>query len=119
MRIGPYKRLGPDLETTWGTYPSPFISQPARTRKPWLPPTVRGRHAYRTQPRDLSVLAPDPAIKDRPAVDQMLRHMSTRNLNAPHYAHGVGADDPQQETKVGFYIFLGVLGLAALALGGK
>lgn len=116
MRVGPYKRLGPNLATTWGTYPSPYITQPASAvLRPWLPPTMRGRHQFRTQPRPLTV-----PIETRPddgvAVDIAMRGRSSLVM-PPGPAHGasVGAvDDPQKETKLGMYLFLGAVGLLSL-----
>jgi len=115
MRIGPYKRLGMDLKTTWGTYPSPYITQPASAvLRPWLPPTIRGRHPFRTQPRTLTSLPPDPVLRAGAATDILMRGRSSLVLpDVP--GHGVGAEDPQAETKVGLYIFLGVLGLMTIS----
>lgn len=107
MRIGPYKRLGQDLKTTWGTYPSPYITQPASAvLKPWLPPTLRGRHQYRTQPRPLTVPV-DPVPRDGVATDIAMRGRSSLVM-PPGSAYG--AVDPQKETKLGTYLFLGALG---------
>lgn len=113
MRVGPYKRLGADLHTTWGTYPSPYITQPASAViRPWMPPTIRGRHQYRTQPRPLTVPV-DTHPRDGVATDIATRGRSSLVM-PPGPAHGVGAADPQAETKTGLYIFLGVVGLATL-----
>jgi len=59
MKIGRYRRVGPDLETAWGTYASPMIvGDPTSIRgKPWIPPVLRTRHPYRMQPRPLGPLA--------------------------------------------------------------
>lgn len=121
MRIGPYKALGPDLKTTWGTYQSPFIAAPSQA-KPWLPPTIRGRHPYRVQPRGLSLLPPDPLRQERMGVmrDALMRD-ETSLVPGSVVGHGVGADDPQKETKLGLYVFLGAVGLFAVSrlMGGR
>jgi hypothetical protein len=115
MRVGPYKRLGQDLHTTWGTYPSPYITQPASAvLRPWLPPTIRGRHQYRTQPRPLTVQPPDPVNHDGVAIDIANRGRASLVMPSGSPAHSVGAADPQRETKTGMYIFLGVIGLMSL-----
>jgi hypothetical protein len=115
MRIGPYKTLGRDVHTTWGTQQSPYITAPASAvTKPWVPPTVRGRHAYRAQPRDLSMLPADPARNEK-LYDSDLRSRASLVTTAPPAAHGVGATDPQAETKVGMTVFLGLLGVASIA----
>jgi len=114
MRIGPYKRLGPDLVTTWGRYPSPFITQPvSAVQRPWMPPTIQGRHPYRTQPRNLSMLYPDPVNQAGAARDIYNRGL-TSLVPGSTIAHGVGAEDPNQETKLGMGIFLGALGLMSI-----
>lgn len=111
MRVGPYKRLGADLHTTWGTYPSPYITQPASAViRPWMPPTLRGRHQYRTQPRPLTVPI-DTRPRDSVATDIAMRGRSSLVMSpGPAY----GADDPQVETKTGLYIFLGAVGVLTL-----
>jgi len=115
MRIGPSSRVGIDLKTTWGTYPSPIFNVPKENTRvvQYLPPTIRGRHQFRTQPRSLSMLPQDP-MRSGPA-DMMARGMSSL-VPGTNVAHGVGAFS--QETKTGLFIFLGAVGLVALAFAG-
>lgn len=134
MRIGPYKRLGPDLHTTWGTYPSPYITQPASAvMRPWLPPTIRGRHQYRVQPRPLTALPQDPVHHNGVTRDIANRARASLVPGNPGYGAvqaevaspttiAAATADPQKETKISTYLFVGALGLLAvgwLALGGK
>jgi hypothetical protein len=74
------------------------------------PPTIRGRHKYRVQPRPLTVPI-DPVQRDGVAVD-IANRGRTSLVMPPRPAFG--AADPQAETKTGMYIFLGVIGVAAL-----
>lgn len=114
MRVGPYTRLGPDLQTRWGTYPSPYITAPAAdVARKWAPPTIRGRHKYRTQPRNMSMLVTDP-VRNEGIQTALERGRASLVPTSPPYAHGVGADDPQVETKIGMYVFLGAVGLLSL-----
>lgn len=118
MRIGPTQRLGPDLVTEWGTYPSPYFTSPEENTRvvQYLPPTIQGRHQFRTQPRSLSPLPADPAAFRYVPSDMLDRARSTLVVDSDTVdAHGVGADG--SESKLSLYIFLGLIGLAAVALG--
>lgn len=98
MRIGPYKHVGEPLETEWGTYESPYIiGAPTQLRRPWRPPTLRGRHIYRTQPRHISQLVPDPMFPTH------TRRSPTLVRSAPEYGHsfGFGAVDVAPDAHVG------------------
>jgi hypothetical protein len=88
--IGSYERIGPDIEASgWGQrYSSPYIL-------PANPPDyyhgtefpmhdVRGRHAYRTQPRELGPYVIDDPVGMRPP-----RRPSLVESN-PYYAHDLG-----------------------------
>lgn len=123
MRIGPYTRLGPDLRTTWGTYPSPYITQPASAvLRPWRPPTIRGRHQYRVQPRMLTVMPPDLVSRNGVVGDLLNRGRASLVPGNPGYGAEAPAVDPQKETKIGLYLLLGTVGLLTvgwLAFGGK
>lgn len=121
MDIGPVKRVGPDLalKTQWGTYPTPYFNVPGFNSRmvAYAPPTIRGRHLYRTQPRAISTMPVDPLTLGQK--DVVLRHASSL-VPGTTIAHGVGAaENHQAETKMGLYFFLGALGVAILALGGK
>jgi hypothetical protein len=115
MRIGPTQRLGINLPTTWGTYPSPFFTAPEQNTRvmEYIPDTIQGRHQFRTQPRTLSLLPPDPL--QRGASDVLARTQSSLVPDSPD-AHGVGA--VETETKVALYIFIGIVGAVALLSGG-
>lgn len=123
MRIGPYKRLGMDLHTTWGTYPSPYITQPASAvLQPWLPPTIRGRHQYRVQPRAVTLMPPDLVTHDGVTRDIANRARASLVPGNPGYGAEAATPDPQKETKIGLYVVLGAVGLLAVsyfAFGGK
>jgi hypothetical protein len=122
MDIGPVKRVGPDftLDTTWGTYPTPYFNVPSATNSRivnYLPPTIRGRHLYRNQPRAVSQMPLDPRVVGQR--DMALRHAPSM-VPGDLIAHAVGAvENHQAETKMGLYLFLGALGLAIVAFGGK
>lgn len=50
------KPYGPNIESEWGTFDSPFIQYDASqraTRMPPVPSQIHGRHEYRMQPRQL------------------------------------------------------------------
>jgi hypothetical protein len=121
MKVGPSTRIGPDLQTEWGTYPSPIFTVPARNARvvEYLPPTIRGRHQFRTQPRNLSLLPTDPAAFIRGPSDVLNRGRSTLVADPDAaVAHGVGAVDGGSRT--GLYIFLAALGLIGIAcIGGR
>lgn len=118
MQIGPTQRLGPTLKTTWGDYPSPYFTQPARNARmmEYLPPTIQGRHVYREQPRSIRQMPADPAAMIRGASNVLQR---TRGSLVPDevVARGVGAADPQRETKLGAAIFVGLI-VAGMFFGG-
>jgi hypothetical protein len=65
MRIGPYRRVGPDLHTEWGTYASPYIvgAQPP-TRPHWAPLQLRGSRGFKQQPRYIGPLGAEPEKKE-------------------------------------------------------
>jgi len=114
--IGSYMRLGPDLVTEWGTYPSPYVTGEAREYNPGvIASDIRGRHMFRTQPRDLSLIAPDPAAMERGILDVNMRTAGSL-LPDQEIAHGVGATDPQAETRVALYLALGLGLFAAFVL---
>jgi hypothetical protein len=94
MKIGGYVKLGPTVDTLWGNYDSPYVTAPRAGRvEEYLPPSIRGRHPFRTQPRDLSLLPTDPADSAMMLEDQAVRYRSSLPP-APDYAHGVGEDAP-------------------------
>jgi hypothetical protein len=109
MRIGKYRTVGPTVDTEWGPVPSPYImSDPTQLRHPWLPPTYRGRHIYRTQPRPLGPLTT--------GVDSVTPKIGPTTHPA---GHALGVEEHQAETKWATYAFLGALGLMGLVLLGK
>lgn len=116
MDIGPSKRVGPDLQTAWGTYPSPYFNVPAQNTRvmQYLPPTIRGRHLYRNQPRPISNLAPDPVTFGPANIVQ--RHAPSL-VPGDIISHGVGQEH-QEETKLGLYLFLGAIGAVLLLSSG-
>ena len=114
MRIGPTQRLGPELVTTWGTYPSPYFTAPEKNTRviEYVADAIQGRHQFRTQPRNMSLLPYDP--RDVGPRDTALQQRASL-VDSDTVAHGVG--EFPQETKVGLFIFLGLLGVAALLAG--
>jgi len=117
MRVGKYQRLGPDLTLQGiykGTHTSPHIvGAPNQVQTPWLPPTIRGRHAQ-TVPRHLGpVHYPDPLDAEDP-YGQKLRRRSSLVPGDPVWGHSLRGDDHQKESKLGLYIFLGILGGATI-----
>ena len=58
MKIVPYVRQKPDIQTEWGNYASPYIvyhPEDYRNRRPAPPDQTRGRHAIRNQPRPVGI----------------------------------------------------------------
>lgn len=113
MKIGPSTRIGPDLQTEWGLYPSPIFTAPEKNSRvvEYLPPTLRGRHRFRTQPRDLSLLPSDPAALVRAPLDLVNRSRSTL-VPGSTVAHGVGADEG---SNTGILVMLGVFAAIGIA----
>jgi hypothetical protein len=89
--IGPSKRIGPDLDTEWGTYTSPIFTAPADAKGRgihFLPNDIRGRHQFRVQPRNLSMIPDDPAWA-QPGLQSMLER--TRSSLVPENTEAFGA----------------------------
>lgn len=58
MKIVPYVRQKPDIQTDWGNYTSPYIvyhPEDYKNRQPGPPDQTRGRHAIRNQPRPVGI----------------------------------------------------------------
>jgi len=90
--IGSSTRIGPDLDTEWGTYTSPFFTAPADAKGRgihFLPNDIRGRHQFRVQPRSLSMIPDDPAWA-QPGLQSMLER--TRSSLVPENAEAFGQD---------------------------
>jgi len=90
--IGPSKRIGPDLDTEWGTYTSPFFTAPVDAKGRgihFLVNDLRGRHQFRTQPRNLSMIPADPAWA-QPGLQSILER--TRSSLVPENAEAFGAE---------------------------
>ena len=110
--IGPSKRIGPDLDTEWGTYTSPIFTAPADAKGRgihFLPNDIRGRHQFRVQPRNLSMIPDDPAWAE-PGLQSMLER--TRSSLVPENAEAFGADDDLSPLSWGLII----AGVAAIFL---
>ena len=90
--IGPSKRIGPDLDTEWGTYASPFFTAPADAKGRGIqfdPSDIRGRHRFRAQPRDLSMIPDDPAWA-QPALQSVLEKTRSSLVPENNEAFGFG-----------------------------
>jgi len=99
--IGPSKRIGPDLDTEWGNYTSPFFTAPADAKGRGIhfePSDIRGRHRFRAQPRDLSIIPDDPAWA-QPALQSILE--KTRSSLVPENAEAFGETPSAAECKYG------------------
>lgn len=92
--IGTYEKIGADVNVPgWGQrYSTPYI-RPVNPPNPdyYHAPTVeqmdlRGRHPYRTQPRELPVGGVLPPGAPRPIGLQQATLVSS----SPYYAHGLG-----------------------------
>jgi hypothetical protein len=58
MKIVPYVRQKPDIQSEWGNYASPYIvynPSTYRNRRPLPPDRTQGRHAIRNEPRPVGI----------------------------------------------------------------
>lgn len=91
--IGTYEKIGADIEASgWGQrYSSPYIRptnppNPDYYHGPSYPAhDVRGRHAYRTQPRELG-----PYVLDGFAARPVGLQQASLVASNPAHAHGLG-----------------------------
>jgi len=112
--IGPSKRIGPDLDTEWGNYTSPFFTAPADAKGRGIhfePSDIRGRHRFRAQPRDLSIIPDDPAWA-QPALQSILE--KTRSSLVPENAEAFGYGATPGLASLGLSALFGPLTLGVL-----
>jgi len=82
-----------------------------------MPPTIRGRHQYRVQPRVLTTQPLDPVLRNGVIGDLLNRGRTSLVPGNPGYGAEAApaAADPQKETKIGLYLLLGTVGLLAVS----
>ena len=136
--IVPFKRMSPDIDTEQGSYENPFVPYSAidylsRTPPLTQPWDLRGRHQYRTQPRQLG-----PGVMGLDGIEIADNDGETRypGASVPYPpmpgVQGFGAYDEYLRSVQGFgqtpagqttisttqlVLLVGLIGLAAYLLG--